>query len=111
MASGFIASESVRMDNFTLPTQVFGREINSHDIGLYNNGFKGLVNSTNVTLKNEVSGVLGMGFPRLSLFSSLTVNGKTTNVLYELHGLRYPQLLHLWITWHNKAFSTTHSLG
>lgn len=36
----------------------------------------GLVNASNVTFHNDVSGILGLGFPRLSrIFSSLT-NGE-----------------------------------
>lgn len=37
--------------------------------------FLGLINNTNVTLKSDVSGVLGLGFPRLSQMSSLVASG------------------------------------
>jgi len=58
VTSGFLATESVHFENFTIPEQVFG-----------------VVDESNVTLKNEISGVLGLGFPRLSAFSSFAVNG------------------------------------
>ena len=35
----------------------------------------GLMNSSNVTLNDDISGVLGLGFPRLSTISSLVNNG------------------------------------
>ena len=33
------------------------------------------MNSSNVTLNDDISGVLGLGFPRLSTISSLVTNG------------------------------------
>ncbi|KAI0690006.1 aspartic peptidase domain-containing protein [Cytidiella melzeri] len=60
-ASGFVALEDVQVANLTVPQQALG-----------------LVNSSDVVLQNDVSGVLGLGFPRLSrIFSSLP-NGTGT---------------------------------
>jgi len=56
-ASGFVARESITFANMTVPNQTFG-----------------LVNTSNVTLNDEISGVLGLGFPRLSSISSSVVN-------------------------------------
>ncbi|KZP23786.1 acid protease [Athelia psychrophila] len=56
-ASGFVARESVTFANLTLPNQAFA-----------------LVNASNVTLNDNISGVLGLGFPRLSSISNTVVN-------------------------------------
>jgi hypothetical protein len=56
-ASGFVAKETVTLGNFTIPQQALG-----------------LVNSTNVTFVDEVSGILGLGFPRLSTIEHLATN-------------------------------------
>jgi len=74
IASGFLATESVQLDNFTVPDQIFG-----------------VVNNTNVTLKSEVSGVLGLGFPRLSSFSLKATNATPfVNRLAQEGVLDYP---------------------
>ncbi|CAL1716742.1 unnamed protein product [Somion occarium] len=53
-ASGFVALETVQLANLTVPDQAFG-----------------VVTSTNVTNGDQVSGILGLGFPRLSqIFNS-----------------------------------------
>ncbi|KAH9838252.1 acid protease [Rhodofomes roseus] len=57
VASGFIARETVVLQNLTIPQQAFG-----------------LMNLSNVTLNNDISGVLGLGFPRLSTISSTVAN-------------------------------------
>ncbi|KAJ7931483.1 aspartic peptidase A1 [Mycena leptocephala] len=57
VASGFVATESVTLANITLPDQVFGH----------------CGNDCNVTLLDEVSGIMGLGFPRLSGISSSVV--------------------------------------
>ncbi|TDL25860.1 acid protease [Rickenella mellea] len=73
-SSGFLARESVRLLNFTVEDQVFG-----------------LVDSSNVTLKNQVSGILGFGFPRLSTLSPLTTNSTPfINALAQTGQLDYP---------------------
>lgn len=48
-ASGFIAREAIQISNVTAPNQAIG-----------------LVTNSNVTLVNDISGILGLGFPRLS---------------------------------------------
>ncbi|KAF9532604.1 acid protease [Crepidotus variabilis] len=47
--SGFIARETVHIANFTLANQTFG-----------------MVTTSNVTFTDQISGILGLGFPRLS---------------------------------------------
>ncbi|KAM5535927.1 hypothetical protein V8D89_010367 [Ganoderma adspersum] len=77
-ASGFIARESVTIGNLTVPSQAIG-----------------LAMTSNVTFEDEVSGVLGLGFPRLSaiyntvanatpFFASLSQNGSLD---YPVFGL------------------------
>ncbi|KAH8994863.1 acid protease [Lactarius akahatsu] len=56
-ASGFVAEETVSLGNFTVPQQAFG-----------------LVNSSNVSFVDQVSGIFGFGFPRLSTIAHLAVN-------------------------------------
>jgi len=56
-ASGFVARETVEIANLTVPNQALG-----------------VVNSSNVTLNDQISGVLGLGFPRLSSISASVVN-------------------------------------
>ncbi|KAI0734297.1 acid protease [Fomitopsis betulina] len=73
-ASGFVARETVLLQNLTVPEQAFG-----------------LMNSSNVTLNDDISGVLGLGFPRLSTISSLVANA--TPVISTMAGqglLNYP---------------------
>ncbi|KAH9903035.1 acid protease [Cubamyces lactineus] len=56
-AEGFVARESVSFGNLTVPDQAIG-----------------LVTSSNVSFTDQVSGVLGLSFPRLSAIASQTVN-------------------------------------
>ncbi|KAJ6494796.1 aspartic peptidase A1 [Mycena vitilis] len=56
-ASGFVARESVSLANMTLPDQVFA-----------------VVTDSNVTMLDDVSGILGLGFPRLSGIPSSVSN-------------------------------------
>ncbi|KAL7279207.1 hypothetical protein ACG7TL_007047 [Trametes sanguinea] len=56
-AQGFVAKESVSLGNLTVANQAIG-----------------LATSSNVTFTDQVSGVLGLGFPRLSTISSLASN-------------------------------------
>ncbi|KAI0086145.1 aspartic peptidase domain-containing protein [Irpex rosettiformis] len=60
-ATGFVALESIQVANMTVPQQAIG-----------------LVKSSNVTFNNDVSGVLGLGFPRLSRIFSSLANGTGT---------------------------------
>ncbi|KAF9223433.1 acid protease [Gyrodon lividus] len=73
-ASGFVAGEAVEVSNVTVPNQAFG-----------------MVTNSNVTLNDEVSGVLGLGFPRLSEIYAATANA--TPFIASLSGqgiLDYP---------------------
>ncbi|KAI9566758.1 acid protease [Boletus coccyginus] len=56
-ASGFVARESIEVSNVTVAGQAFG-----------------VVTNSNVTLTDDVSGVLGLGFSRLSEISAVTPN-------------------------------------
>ncbi|KAF9237664.1 aspartic peptidase domain-containing protein [Melanogaster broomeanus] len=56
-ASGFAAREAVEVSNVTALDQAFG-----------------MVTDSNITLNNQVSGVLGLGFPRLSEIYAATAN-------------------------------------
>jgi len=57
VASGFVARESVQLANLTLPDQVFA-----------------VVTDSNVTMLDNVSGIMGLGFPRLSGIPSSVTN-------------------------------------
>lgn len=57
MASGFIAREKVDLGYLSIANQAFG-----------------LMNSSNVSFVDQVSGIMGLGFPRLS-----TINAKASN--------------------------------
>ncbi|KAJ6513263.1 acid protease [Mycena sanguinolenta] len=57
VASGFVARESVQLANLTLPQQVFA-----------------VITQSNVTLLDDVSGIMGLGFPRLSTIPSSVTN-------------------------------------
>jgi len=52
-ASGFVARETVQLDNLTLSNQAFG-----------------VVTDSNVSLTDQTSGIIGLGFPRLSSISN-----------------------------------------
>ncbi|TEB33382.1 acid protease [Coprinellus micaceus] len=54
-ASGFVAKETIQVANLTIPEQHFG-----------------LVTNSNLTLTDQVSGIFGLGFPRLSSISKAT---------------------------------------
>ena len=53
VASGFVARETIELSNLTLSNQVFA-----------------LVTDSNVTLTDMASGIMGLGFPRLSSIST-----------------------------------------
>ncbi|KAJ7650314.1 acid protease [Roridomyces roridus] len=55
--SGFVAREAVQMANLTVPDLAFG-----------------VVTNSNLTMLDDVSGILGLGFPRLSTIPSSVVN-------------------------------------
>lgn len=56
-ASGFIARETIQVSDLTLADQVFA-----------------LITSSNVTLTDQASGIMGLGFPRLSSIPSSVPN-------------------------------------
>ncbi|KAH9959623.1 aspartic peptidase domain-containing protein [Russula dissimulans] len=56
-ASGFVAEEAINLGNITVPQQAFG-----------------LMGSTNVSFVDQVSGIFGLGFPRLSTIDHLVAN-------------------------------------
>ncbi|KAJ7170652.1 acid protease [Mycena crocata] len=56
-ATGFVARESVKLANVTVPGQVFA-----------------IVTDCNLTMVDDVSGIMGLGFPRLS-----SISGSVTN--------------------------------
>ncbi|GFZ51006.1 hypothetical protein JCM24511_08764 [Saitozyma sp. JCM 24511] len=61
-ASGFVATETVGFWNVTVGNQVFG-----------------LINSTNLTLSSQqISGILGLGFPRLSTLARVLLAGSSS---------------------------------
>ncbi|KAH9928301.1 acid protease [Fomitopsis serialis] len=73
-ASGFIARETVYLQNLTVPQQAFG-----------------LMNSSNVTLNDDISGVMGLGFPRLSTIASTAANATPIFASMASQGLlNYP---------------------
>ncbi|TFK72900.1 acid protease [Pluteus cervinus] len=70
VATGFVAKEAVTIANLTVPDQAFA-----------------LVTGSNVTMTDLTSGVLGLGFPRLSSIGR-SVNGSTPFfVRLAQHGL------------------------
>lgn len=95
VASGFLAKETVQLSNLSLGNQVFGRPplflMNNR---LLNQRMSGLVNASNVSLTNDISGVLGMGFPRLSVFSSLVNNSTSLSHLQYMLKLTSRQQHH-----------------
>ncbi|KAI8980194.1 acid protease [Trametes punicea] len=56
-AQGFVARESILLGNLTVPNQAIG-----------------LATASNVTFTDQVSGILGLGFPRISEIASLAAN-------------------------------------
>ncbi|KAG6837380.1 hypothetical protein H0H93_010538 [Arthromyces matolae] len=72
--SGFVAMEKVSLANLTLANQPFG-----------------MVTTSNVTLVDETSGVLGLSFPRLSSIPSTVANATPFLVRLVQQGiLKYP---------------------
>ncbi|KAJ7066923.1 aspartic peptidase domain-containing protein [Mycena amicta] len=71
--SGFVATESIQLANITLPGQTFA-----------------IVTDCNLTLSDEVSGVLGLGFPRLSTISSASESTPFFPTLAQNGLLDYP---------------------
>ncbi|EGO24734.1 hypothetical protein SERLADRAFT_390458, partial [Serpula lacrymans var. lacrymans S7.9] len=73
-ASGFVARESIYFANVTAHDQAFG-----------------VVTNSNVTMDDQISGVLGLGFPRLSEIYYSTSNATPFLSTLAEHGiLDYP---------------------
>ncbi|KAF8071741.1 aspartic peptidase A1 [Lyophyllum atratum] len=76
VASGFVAKESVRISNMTLANQAFG------DV---------LLTDSNVTMVDQMSGIMGLGFPRLSSIPDVVTNSTPFLVSLAQQGLlEYP---------------------
>ncbi|KAH0585392.1 hypothetical protein H2248_008632 [Termitomyces sp. 'cryptogamus'] len=74
VASGFVAKESVSLTNLTVTNQAFG-----------------MVTKSNVTMVDETSGILGLGFPRLSSIPSSVTNATPFLIKLVQQGLlEYP---------------------
>ena len=73
VASGFVARETIELSNLTLANQVFA-----------------LVNNSNVTLTDMSSGIMGLGFPRLSSISTSVPNGLSPPELITFFADRVP---------------------
>ncbi|GLB40214.1 putative acid protease [Lyophyllum shimeji] len=74
VASGFVAKESVRLSNLTVANQAFG-----------------MVTDSNVTLVDHTSGIMGLGFPRLSSIANTVTNSTPFFVTLAQQGLlEYP---------------------
>ncbi|KAJ3767617.1 acid protease [Lentinula raphanica] len=69
--TGFVGKESLHFSNLTIPSQAFA-----------------LITDSNVTLTDDISGILGLGFPRIS-----TINGTYTNSTPFFPGLAQQGLL------------------
>ncbi|KAH9952051.1 acid protease [Amylocystis lapponica] len=73
-ASGFVARETVYLANLTVANQAFA-----------------LATSSNVTLTDNISGVLGLGFPRLSsIFGTVANATPFFSTMAQLGQLDYP---------------------
>ncbi|KAH8100850.1 acid protease [Cristinia sonorae] len=73
-ASGFVGYETVQISNLTIPDQAFG-----------------VVTSTNVSSTDQISGVMGLGFPRLSNIFNTVVNATPILATMSQRGqLDYP---------------------
>lgn len=69
-SSGYVARESVRVANLTVPDQAFG-----------------VVNETTVSFTDQISGILGFGFPRLSQIYNTTAHGTPFFSSLSLRGI------------------------
>ncbi|KAL1679441.1 aspartic peptidase domain-containing protein [Schizophyllum commune] len=90
--SGYIARETVEVANFSVPDQAFG-----------------MITDGNVSMTDDISGLLGLGFPRLSTIANSKVANSTPffPTLAQQGNLTYP-LFGLSLTYNN---SGTLSLG
>jgi hypothetical protein len=82
-ASGFVARETVQLSDLVVENQAFGETLCYSSLNAkYLMMTEALVNSSNVTLTDQTSGILGLGFPRLSEIYGSVVNGIGTLSLY-----------------------------
>ncbi|KAE9407806.1 acid protease [Gymnopus androsaceus JB14] len=70
-ATGFVAKETLHINNLTVPEQAFA-----------------LITDTNVSMVDDISGILGLGFPRIS-----SINASLTNSTPFFPGLAEQGLL------------------
>jgi hypothetical protein len=70
----------------------------------------GLVDTTNVTFDDRISGIMGLGFPRLSTIYQSVVNGQLPDSLRPLHSFELPNLKahHFFRRWPSKENWTIH---
>jgi len=75
-SSGFVAEEAIALGSFTVTQQAFGSRyflLKHHFFFL--NSLIGLMNFTNVSFVDEISGIFGLGFPRLSRIRRFAADG------------------------------------
>ncbi|KAK0469787.1 acid protease [Desarmillaria tabescens] len=73
-AEGFVAKETIQLANLTVSNQALG-----------------LMTSSNVTFTDDISGIFGLGFPRLSSFSNTVTNSTPFFIRLAQQGvLDYP---------------------
>jgi len=79
-ASGYVARETVLLSNLSVVGQALGKasrfNANQRVVGLTLRNFPGFVTDSNVTLNDQISGIMGLGFPRLSVMSPTVENGE-----------------------------------
>ncbi|TRM69412.1 aspartic peptidase domain-containing protein [Schizophyllum amplum] len=75
MVAGYVARETVEVANFSVPDHAFG-----------------MITDANITMKDDMSGLLGLGFPRLSSISPNEVTNSTPffTALAQQGDLAYP---------------------
>jgi len=78
VASGFVARETVMLGGATVQGHVFGRF--GYAVGWILLKGSGMINATSLTLSDQkISGILGLGFPRLSVLAhTLLVDSDST---------------------------------
>lgn len=84
VASGFLARESIELANLTVPNQPFGEFFYTLRVSSAKSPI-GMVTNSNVSLTDKASGIMGLGFPRLSSIANSTVNCMLSNHLLNHH--------------------------
>ena len=83
VSSGYVARESVRVANLTVPDQAFGIFESSLPLAGQLTFIKpGVVNQTTVPFTDLISGILGLGFPRLSQIYNTTAHGNDSTLRF-----------------------------